>query len=174
MSKKKIILTSLILGVLAEGFLIFLIYFNPAKIEPLYAKDLQPWVNALFNSLSALSLTAAIMAIKNKKIRLHKILIHFSLFFSSLFLINYIFYHMSVGHVIFNNPDFRVIYLFILASHLLCSLIALPLIFITYSLGLFNYLQTHKELAKLTFLLWEYVSVTGVIIVLMIKFLNLE
>jgi putative membrane protein len=168
----KILATSLIVSILAELFLVYIIYYNQFKIVPIYDSELQVWLNALFNSLSAICLAIAVVFIKQKKRNLHILWIHFAVRFSSLFLINYIFYHMSVGHVVFNNQSWRTVYLLILASHLLTSVICLPMIFTTYSLGVFGYLEGHKKLAKWTFILWEYVSVTGVTIVLMLKFLN--
>lgn len=173
MTKKKIVIfTSILLSLVAEVLIIFIIYINKTKIDPLYEPGTQMWVSALMNGLSALSLANAIYLIRNKKIQSHIKFIHISLFFSFLFLINYILYHLSVGHVLFTNPEFRPFYLCLLASHLVCSFIGLPMIFLTYCLGLFNYLSDHKRIAKITFFLWEYISLTGVIIVLMLKYFN--
>ena len=172
MTKKYLIISSLVLAFIAEAFLILIIYFNPYKIAPMIPTELQSWLSAGLNLLSALSLLYAYMAIKKQEKQKHKKFIHLALCFSALFLINYILYHMSIGHVKFTNQDFRVLYLFILATHLICSMISLPLIFMTYTLGIFNYLKEHKKIAKIAFCLWEYVSVTGVMVVLMLKFLN--
>lgn len=173
MTKKKIIIfTSLLLSLVAEILIIFIIYINKTKITPLYEPAIQMWVSAIMNGFSALSLATAIYFIKNKKIRSHIKFIHISLFFSFLFLINYIFYHLSVAHVLFTNPEYRPFYLCLLASHLVCSFIGLPMIILTYFLGLFNYLSDHKKIAKITFFMWEYISVTGVLIVVMLKYFN--
>lgn len=169
---KRIILTCLLLSFIAEAALVFIIYFNPFKITPLYSPSIQPWVNAFFNTASAISIGIAYKYIKYKHIRMHKIFVHLALIFSTLFLINYIFYHLSVGHMIFENQSWRTLYLLLLMTHLLCSIITLPLIFISYGLGIFGRLADHKKLAKWTFLLWEYVSISGVMVVLMLKLLN--
>ncbi len=165
-------ITPIMIAIFAEIFLIFLIYLNPYKIEPLYDPGLQMWVSAFFNALSAVFLTTAVFKIKNKKKKQHIVFIHLALIASALFLVNYIFYHMSVGHVVFKNESIRPIYLIILFSHLLVSLISLPAIFYTYTMGITkNYLE-HKRWALRTFIMWEYVSITGVIVVLMLKFCN--
>ncbi len=172
MTKNKIIYSGFFTALVAEIFLIFIIYLNPNKIEPIYNPSIQMWVNAALNFLSAVTLVIAFKFVKHKKIAQHKVFIHIALFFSALFLINYIFYHMSVGHVSFTNESYKTMYLIILASHLLTSFIGLPLIFITYLLGIFSHLKAHKQLAKFTFIIWEYVSITGVLVVLMLKFMN--
>lgn len=169
---KKIILFSSVIAIVAEFFLIFIIYFNKQQISPLYDPNLQVWVNGLFNFLSAFSLLMAFLAVKNRRIHWHKTFIFIAFGFSACFLFNYIFYHMSVGHTKFINQTWRIPYLILLFSHLMTSVISLPFIFSTFSLGFFGKINDHKKMAKLTFFLWEFVSVTGVIIVLMLKFLN--
>jgi putative membrane protein len=171
-SNKKIFLSGLFIGLLAEILLIFLIYLNPYKISPIMPQSLQMWVNCLCNLSSSIALFIAFYKIKKKSIKAHKRFIGIALFFSSLFLINYILYHMSIGHTIYTNIEFRSLYLFILGSHLIASLISLPLIFITVAYGFFDRLREHKKLAFSTFILWQYVSITGVLIVLFLKFLN--
>lgn len=172
MKSKQIIKYGLIFSLIAEAFLIYIIYLNPNKMTPLYPASIQMGVNAILNACSALCLFLAIHSIKKKRVLMHKRFINGAMVFSSLFLVNYIFYHMSVGHVKFTNPDFRIIYLLILITHLIASIVSLPLILITYSLGFFSEFSAHKKIAIKTFILWEYVSITGVIIVLMLKFLN--
>lgn len=172
LNKNKILSFSLIVAILAELLLVYIIYFNPHKVAPIYDTSLQSWVSALFNGLSAISLIFAFKFAKTHQKQKHIMAIHFALLFSSLFLLNYIFYHLSVGHVKFPNNSFRPYYLIILFTHLLASITCLPMIFMTYALGFFDYLLDHKRFAKFTFFLWEYVSVTGVIVVLFLKFLK--
>lgn len=169
----KIIAVSMSFAILAELFLVFIIYYNPYKINPIYDSNLQSLVSGFLNALSAITLAIAYYFIKTKKITAHIVFVHFALLFSALFLINYIFYHLSVGHVKFTNFELRPLYLFILITHLLGSLISLPLIFTSYFFGYFNLLNNHKVFAKITFFLWEYVSITGVLIVVFLKFWNL-
>lgn len=171
-TKNIIIWSSLGLSLVAEIFLIFIIYFNSNKIPSILPSDIQSWISALMNGLSAISLYIAWLNIKKGKQKWHILFIHFALFFSSLFLINYILYHLSVGHVKFTNENYQFLYFGVLITHLLGSIIVLPMIFSSYFLGISGHLKEHKKLAKFTFFLWEYVSVTGVLIVFMLKFLN--
>ena len=172
MPKSKVIAISSLTAIVAELFLVFIIYFNPYKLDPIYDKELQVWINALMNFCSATCLGLAVLFIKKQRRSEHIFMIHLALLFSALFLVNYIFYHMSVGHTLFVNETWRSIYLFILACHLLVSVISLPFIFTTYGLAITNHFASHKKIALLTFFMWEFVSVTGVVIVLMLKFLN--
>jgi putative membrane protein len=172
MNKTKVLVISSLTAILAEILLIFIIYFNPYKLDPIYDPELQVWINALMNACSAICLGIAVYFIKSGERSKHIIMIHMALLFSALFLLNYIFYHMTVGHTVFQHPTLRVPYLILLACHLLVSIISLPFIFITYGLAITNHLQDHKRIALVTFLMWEFVSVSGVMIVLFLKFLN--
>jgi len=171
-TEKKIKQIAISISFFAECFLIYIIYINPNKITPLIDAGIHSWINAGFNLLSAIFLTFAVKFIHDKKIKLHIIFIHLALLSSFFFLINYIIYHLSVGHVIFNHNEYRPYYLVILITHLLTSFLVLPLIIYTYLLGLYKKYTEHKKIAKWTFYIWEYVSVTGVLIVLMLKYLN--
>lgn len=165
MSKKLIILVSVILALVAETFLIYILYFNSNTLEPLMDPKIWPWFSALFNSLSATCLALAFLFIRHQKIKQHIIFIHLALLFSAAFLVNYILYHLSVGHVQFNYAPLRTYYLILLIVHLLTSIITLPMIFASYLLGINQKLVEHKKLALMTFYLWEFVSVSGVAIV---------
>lgn len=130
------------------------------------------WLNGFFNLASATTLIMAFRAIKKRMIKFHIIFIHLSLLFSGLFLISYILYHLSIGHIEYTNKTFQEIYFLILITHVFASIVSLPLIFSTYFLGIFNLKDKHKLLAKKTFSLWLYVSITGFIIVLFQRLLN--
>lgn len=172
MSKNKVLVASCLTAILAELLLIFIIYFNPYKLDPIYNPELQVWINALMNGCSAICLATAIFFIKRGEKSKHIVMIHMALLFSALFLLNYIFYHMTVGHVVFQHPSLRTLYLMILAAHILVSVISLPFVFITYGLAITEHLAAHRKIAFATFLMWEFVSVSGVVIVLFLKFLN--
>lgn len=167
---KTALMSSFIVAIIAEIFLMFIIYFNPYKIEPLLSIQEHLTINQTFNALSALFLIAAVVAIKKYKCqKTHKIFIHLALASSAVFLISYIFYHLSVGHVTFNNLELRSYYLFILISHLVTSFLVLPLIFATYTLGFMGEFDLHKLIAKPTAICWLYVSLTGVLLVYFLK-----
>ncbi len=172
MTDKQISIYSILFALLAEVLLVFIIYLNPYKIASIFPQQTHVLINGSLNGLSATFLLIAIIFIKNKKVFLHKLFIGFAIIASALFLISYIIYHMSKGHTVFTNLEYRTIYLIILGTHLVTSFISLPLIFTTTIFGLFNKLTSHKKLATVTFALWEYVSITGVIIVYFLLELN--
>jgi len=169
---KIIIFTSLTIALIAEAFLFYIIYFNQEKIDPILTADLHITLNGCFNFFSALALIGAYRAVKNQQIIKHRNFIFIALIFSAFFLINYIIYHLSAGHTVYQNENLRIIYLIILISHLICSTLSLPLIFITFTLGMLQKKELHRKLAPFTFKLWMYVSVSGVWLVIFLKYLQ--
>ncbi len=84
---------------------------------------------------------------------------------STLFLICYLVYHFNAGRTVFKEPGwFRPIYLTLLANHTLLAIVILPLVLVTLRFALKERFETHKKIARWTWPLWMYVSVTGVII----------
>ncbi len=126
--------------------------------------------NALFNSISTLCILLGIQAIRKGKKQRHKRYMLSALLASTLFLISYIVYHTFHGDVRFMGQGIiRPIYFFILISHILLSVMALPMILITVAFAFTERFTIHKKIAKFTFPIWLYISVTGVIIYLLIK-----
>ncbi len=174
-STKKAIVVILLVSLVALAALFWMIYFNEREIteETKRMVDFLPALNALLNSLSAISLFWGFLAIKKNKIDLHKKLMVTAFTFSSLFLVGYIFYHSLHGETKFLAQGFiRPIYFFILISHILTSMVALPLVLYTFFLGLTSRVDAHKKIAPFCFYLWQYVSITGVLVYLLLKFFN--
>jgi putative membrane protein len=134
------------------------------------ALSFMPAVNAVFNSLSATFIVLGLSSIRAKKIERHKKFMLSALASSALFLIGYLTYHYIHGDTPFpkGNPA-RTPYLLILASHIILSAVALPMILWTFSLALRGQYQSHRKFAKFTYPLWLYVSVTGVVVFLMLR-----
>lgn len=129
-----------------------------------------PPIYAGINGLTALVLITAVIAIKNKKRTLHERLMKFAIILSVLFLIMYVAYHMTSDSTKFGGEGaIRYIYYFILITHILLSIIIIPFVLITYVRAITNNFERHKKIAKITFPLWLYVAVTGVIVYLMIS-----
>ena len=171
---QKLVLIAISLSTLFFLFLIWFIYFRTinTKTEFLFISQL-PLLNAILNSLSAICLVLAVVFIKKHQILKHQLFINCSILFSAMFLVSYLFYHYFQGHVVFTGQGFvRSIYFFILITHIVGSAVMLPLIIITYILGWSNNLLWHKRMAKYTFPLWFYVSVTGVVIYFFVKYLS--
>ena len=130
-----------------------------------------PKVNASLNGLSAALLLGAFVAIKMKNVKLHASLIIAAVISSAVFLTSYLTFHFAVQlHVVFptNNP-LRKLYFAILLSHTILAVAILPLIFITLQQAYRKNWPAHKKIAVVTFPLWLYVSVTGVVIYLMLS-----
>ena len=168
--KKLSLFIGFFLAIICEVFIFSIVYFNTWKILPIYDPNLAPWFSAGFNLLSAILLFIAVLYAKKKYLKHHKIFIHLALLASALFLINYCAYHLSSSPVVFKTASLRPLYLVLLFSHLISSIICLPLIFISYGFGIFNILPEHPKLARITFYFWEYVSISGILIVIFIKF----
>lgn len=128
-----------------------------------------PPVYATINGITAILLIAAVMAIKNGNSRLHQKLMTTCIGLSLLFLILYITYHMTSESTSYGGEGvLKYFYYFILISHILLSIVVIPLVLKTYAKGYLGHFETHRKLAKITFPIWLYVAITGVIVYLMI------
>ena len=126
--------------------------------------------NALINGCVALLLVAALIAVKNKKYFLHKRMMMTAMILSILFLISYICHHLFTGETKFGGEGTtRYIYYFILGTHIPLAGLILPFILFTAYRGLIGEWPQHRKLAKITWPIWLYVAVTGVIVYLMIS-----
>lgn len=163
---------SFALAGVAIAFLFWLIYGNEGVATQMDVSFLAP-INALLNASSATALGLGYRAIRQGKIDTHRNFMLAALFFSALFLVSYIVYHTFHGDTKFQGEGLvRAVYFFILITHIVGSVVALPLIFVTVGLALTKRFPIHKKWAVKTFPLWAYVSVTGVLVYLMLKMFN--
>lgn len=129
-----------------------------------------PPIYATINGLTAIVLVIAVMAIKNGKRKLHENLMKFAIFLSILFLGMYVAYHMTSDSTKFGGEGaVKYIYYFILITHICLSVIIIPFVLVTYVRALAERFDKHRKIAKITFPMWLYVAVTGVIVYLMIS-----
>jgi putative membrane protein len=129
-----------------------------------------PPIYAGINAVTALVLVMAFMAIKNKKINLHKRLMQLAIGLSLSFLLMYVAYHMTSDSTKYGGEGaIKYIYFVILITHILMSIIVIPFVLITYVRGITNNIEKHKKIAKITFPLWLYVAVSGVVVYIMIS-----
>ena len=136
------------------------------QVEPL---SFLPPIYAAINGITAVVLVAGVLAIKNGKRKLHEQLMTTAIALSVAFLVMYVAYHMTSDSTKFGGEGIiRPIYFFILISHILLSIAVIPLVLITYVRALANKFDKHKKIAKITFPIWLYVAVTGVVVYLMI------
>ena len=128
-----------------------------------------PPIYATTNGITAIVLILAVNAIKNGKRKLHENLMKFAILLSVLFLGMYVAYHMTADSTKFGGEGaIKYIYYFILITHILLSIIIIPFVLVTYVRALAERFDKHKKLARITFPMWLYVAVTGVIVYLMI------
>jgi uncharacterized membrane protein YozB (DUF420 family) len=134
-----------------------------------------PAVNATLNSLSAIFLTCGFIFIRQKKIIAHRNCMISAFCTSIIFLACYLVYHgylylaLHQGPTHFLNPPwFRPIYLVILGTHTVLAVVIVPMILITLSRALRERFDAHKRIARWTWPLWMYVSITGVIVYLLL------
>lgn len=160
-NKLIIVLSIIIPVVVAALFGIKIDAELPVFLPPIYAS---------INALTALVLIIAVWAIKNKKRNLHENLMKTAIGLSVLFLIMYVAYHMTSDSTKFGGEGtIKYVYYFVLLTHILLSIIVIPFVLITFVRGITNNIEKHKKIAKITFPLWLYVAISGVVVYLMIS-----
>jgi len=137
------------------------------NVEPL---SFLPPIYATINGITAVVLIAGVLAIKNGKRKLHERFMTTAIALSVAFLVMYVAYHMTSDSTKFGGEGIiRPIYFFVLITHIILSIAVIPLVLITYVRALANKFDKHKKIAKITFPIWLYVAITGVVVYLMIS-----
>ena len=137
------------------------------NVEPL---SFLPPIYASINGATAVLLLLALWAIKNGNRKLHENLMKIAIAFSVAFLAMYVAYHMTSESTKFGGDGIiKYVYYFILITHILLSIVVIPFVLITYVRAITNNIERHKKIAKITFPIWLYVAITGVIVYLMIS-----
>lgn len=157
------------------AFLFWLIYFKPgaAPVGEVTWVNSLPAVNAFLNTLTSIFLVTGLTFIKRNKIEWHKRAMYLATITSGLFLVSYIAYHHYHGDTRFIGTGLiRPIYFGVLISHILLSIVQVPLILATLYLAMTKKFAKHKKIARITFPIWLYVSVTGVLIFILLKWFN--
>jgi putative membrane protein len=126
-----------------------------------------PPIYATINGLTAILLVLALIAIKVKKITLHKTLINICLVLSLLFLLAYVAYHMTSESTAYEG-DSPIFYFTILISHIVLSIVVIPFVLFTYLFAWQGNFERHKKWTKIAFPIWLYVAATGVMVYYMI------
>jgi putative membrane protein len=154
----------------AVAFLLWLLYVHHPPRALARQWIFLPQLNALLNGLSAVALCVGLYFIKRKKWRAHRASMLAAFGFSSLFLVSYVVNHALRGDTPFPGVGTaRTVYLSILASHVLLSIVALPMVLTTLFFALSGRFKAHRRLARVTFPIWLYVSVTGVVVFVFLK-----
>ncbi len=137
------------------------------KIDGVDFSFLPPFYAGI-NGLTAILLIGALWAIKNKNRALHQKLIQACLSLSLLFLLCYVAYHMTSDSTKYEG-DLKVLYYFILISHIFLSVAVIPLVLFTYLFAWEGKFDKHKKWTRFAFPIWLYVAITGVIVYFMIS-----
>jgi putative membrane protein len=128
------------------------------------------FANAVINSLVAVLLVAAYIAVRQKRYRQHKNLMFAAMYLSIIFLVSYIAHHLLAGDTRFGGTGIvRYLYFVLLITHIFLAAVILPFILFTAYRGLTGEYEKHKKLSKYTWPLWLYVAITGPLVYLMIS-----
>lgn len=129
-----------------------------------------PKIYASINGITAFVLIGALVAVKNKKLRLHEYLMKTAIGLSIVFLMMYIAYHMTSDPTPYGGSgNERYVYFFVLITHILLSIAVIPLVLISFVRAFSKQFISHKRIARITFPIWLYVAVSGVVVYLMIS-----
>jgi len=169
-STRHAIAAILAISAAATAFLFWLIYVHPAADAASVRFAFLPALNALLNGLSATALLIGYTFIRARHIKAHRAAMITAFAFSTLFLVSYILHHALHGDVRYPaHAALRSLYLPLLASHIVLAVVALPLVLVTFFFSLTGRIREHRKVARFTFPLWLYVSVTGVITYVMLR-----
>jgi putative membrane protein len=158
----------IVAGVLASA--VGIIYVTPKFEVAEGSFDFLPALNATINGTVSILLVVAVLMIKQGNRKAHQTLMTTNLVLSALFLVSYVLYHTTHESTAFGGEGMiRNVYFFILLTHIVLAIVIVPLVLISFSRALSNKFDKHKKIARITFPIWLYVSVTGVIVYFMIS-----
>jgi putative membrane protein len=184
MNNKNLTLPIIIVSIAVPLAVAFIILVPSVKLNYGFNTSVLPLFHAVLNSTTAILLLASLYFIKNKQIQAHKIANLVAVVLSSVFLISYVIYHSSNPAVLYGdlNKDgllddqekaaagsLRYVYYVILTSHIILSAVIIPFVLFTLQRAFQGKFEKHRRLARITWPLWFYVAVTGVIVYLMVS-----
>lgn len=175
----------LLIGVVSAVIFVAVVLLGRVKVQANLGFDVHVFalINAIINSLVALLLIAGLIAVKQRSYLLHKKIMLSAILLSVLFFISYICHHLFAGETRFGdiNHDglvtaseklaagpLRTIYYIVLGTHIPLAGIILPFILFTAYRGLTGEYSRHKKIARITWPVWLYVSISGVLVYLLI------
>jgi putative membrane protein len=169
-SPRPVVGAIVVISGLAVSFLLWLLYVHHASGDFAGRWMFLPALNALLNGACAIALCTGLYFIKHHAREAHRKSMLVAFAFSSVFLISYIVNHALHGDTIFpGHGPVRTLYLCILASHVILSMVALPMVLTTFFFSLTGRFAMHRRIARWTFPVWLYVSVTGVVVFVFLR-----
>ena len=168
-SSNKAITAIIAVSLAASAFLFWLVYVHAAPQGFATRLLFLPALDALMNGLSAICLIIGFYFIRNRNIVAHRRAMMTTFGFSSIFLVSYIANHALHGdsHFLGQGP-IRTVYFSVLISHIALCIVALPMVLTTFFFSLTGRFPQHKKIARFTFPIWLYVSITGVVVYAML------
>lgn len=165
-NEKRINLWITVISILVPLVVVLLFNVRLPNVAPL---TFLPPIYAGINGLTALLLLLAVWAIRNGNRDLHRRLMTTCILLSALFLVMYIAYHMTSASTPYGGQGWmRYVYFTILLSHIALSIVIIPLVLKTYARAYLGKFKSHRKLARITFPIWLYVAISGVVVYLMI------
>ena len=159
-----------VLSVVVFGVVVILGEFKLANIDLGFDPHIFARVNAYINSLVSILLIYGLVLVKQKKFTQHRNVMLTAFIFSSLFLVSYILHHLFTIDTHFGGQGaIRYFYFPVLITHVFLAATILPFILLTTYRGLTSDFANHRKIAKITYPIWLYVSITGVIVYLLIS-----
>jgi putative membrane protein len=161
----KALITIFLVSILALVFLFWLLYFKQGSDHTFDWVRHLPTVNASLNSISTVLLILGFLEIRKRNFDRHMRFMLAAFVGSTLFLVSYVVYHNFVGHTPFPGTGWiRPVYFVILISHIILSAGVVPLILSSFYFAFSGKFDLHRKISRITFPVWLYVSVTGVVI----------
>ena len=158
----------ILISVLIPAVVVVVLMF--VRIESIPPLTFLPPIYATINGLTAVLLILAYRSILNKNIKRHELLMKISIGLSVVFLVMYVLYHMTTNTTAFGGEGvIKYIYFFILITHITLSVFVILMVLVTYVRAISGMFDEHKKIARITFPIWLYIAVTGVIVYLMIS-----
>ncbi len=162
--------TNKLIWILSIGVPVVVAILFGVRIPGVERLGFLPPVYATINALTAVLLVVAVVQIKKGNRKTHEKLMKTAIALSVLFLVMYIAYHMTSDPTPYGGEGvLKTVYYFVLISHIILSIVVIPFVLITFFRGINGEFKQHKKIAKITFPLWLYVAITGVIVYLMIS-----
>ena len=155
-------------GVLSLAVAFLILGPRPEGIEGAVDVSSLPFVNAILNVTTTILLIIGYILIKRKKREMHRSVMLTAFFSSALFLVSYVIYHWFKSGPKPYTGDLTLLYYPILITHIILAMLILPMAMITLYRGWVIQLNQHRKIARITFPIWLYVSITGIIIYLML------
>lgn len=170
LNPRSVVVAIIVISGLAISFLLWLVYIHHAPADFAGRWTFLPTLNALLNGLCAVTLCVGFYFIRRRNIVAHRTSMILAFAFSSAFLVSYVTNHALHGDTIFaGHGVVRTLYLSILASHIILSIVALPMVLTTFFFSLTGRFAIHRRIARITLPIWLYVSITGVVVFLFLR-----